>query len=69
MASTGRSGSVPALSSRLTLLPMKGTFGVTTDWHMLVIVALLKPDTATGCAASLPSRSLPTATLPYWTKS
>jgi hypothetical protein len=38
---------VPALSIRLTL-PKTGTPGVTTDWHMFVMSAVLKPETATG---------------------
>lgn len=42
---------------------------MTTDWHMLLIVASLKPETATGCLVGLPLRSVPSARLPYCTKS
>src|SRR5436190_15526024 len=49
---------LPARMTMLIEVP-----GTTTDWHMLVGLALLIPDTATGCA--LPALS--TATPPYWT--
>lgn len=56
------------VSTSVTLVLSSGS-GVTTDWHMLVIVADSNPDTATGWVAELPSRSVPSATPPYWTKS
>src|SRR5512135_2835187 len=49
-----------------------GVFGTTTDWHSCLRVALLMPDTATGCTlgsaglAGLPPFS--TASPPYCTK-
>src|SRR3989440_6880188 len=49
---------LPARMTRLIEVP-----GTTTDWHRLVRLALLMPDTATGCA--LPALS--TARPPYWT--
>jgi hypothetical protein len=53
-ASTGVSPP-PALRTRLTL-PSTGMFGVTTDWHRFLIVAVLNAETATGCIVFLPAR-------------